>query len=169
MGPPSQAAARLKRTSLDFRRPLLTDIEPTPACLARHIDFMFGLPALIFMQVHGSYCFLHFSGAVGGRKMASDSLSNTDIHGGLLEPSTNPHIYCTLNSTPLSQHIHLTTTTAPRLNSLHTYGPHSTNFQHPNLPSAFLTIPVVPFTNTCNLRGKCFSCASLSRCLRCDL
>lgn len=168
MGPPSQAAARLKRTSLDFRRPLLTDIEPTPACLARHIDFMFGLPALIFMQVHGSYCFLHFSGTVGSSKMASDSSSDTEIHGGLSAPSTHLHFYCTRNSTPLSHHITTTTTTTHRPNSLQASIWSTSNIQTSH-QLFFLTIPVVPFTNTCNLRGKCFSCASLSRCLRCDL
>ena len=45
------------------------------------IDFMFGLPALIFMQVHGSRRFLRLGSTVGGGKIASDS-SAAEIHGG---------------------------------------------------------------------------------------
>lgn len=139
-------------TPADFSEPpLLTDTEPTPACLARRIvNFMFGLPTLILMQVHGSYCFLHFSGTVGSSKMASDSSSDTEIHGGLSAPSTHLHFYCTRNSTPLSHHITTTTTTTHRPNSLQASIWSTSNIQTSH-QLFFLTIPVVPFTNTCNL------------------
>lgn len=53
---------------------------PTSAKPSSCIDFMFGLPTLIFMQVHGSYCcFLHLCTTVGGKENCLWQLQHRDV------------------------------------------------------------------------------------------